>query len=481
MKSFLPRLSVFALALPLAAACGSPIEAIDAVDEQTEAEQTEAEQTEAPAVELAFGQADEEALEQGILFGEAPKRTIIFNLGDGPQRLPVNVDHGWVYFQGDMLLGRVEDVQFVDEVAGIPAKGDRGAHGLAKAALMHLQAWPNGEIPFEIDSVAYPVGTAHGDAIRARIGAAVASVNSNSMIKLRAKGAWDLAFLKITSNPGDPNCNASLGYAAPPVPRVMHLDPACSTGSIIHEFGHAAGLFHEQGRTDRDGSIRVLTNNIVPEQRDQYAIYGMNGINGLDFGSFDFDSIMLYASFNSFSIDPPNLPTMNKRSCAANDFSAACVWTGQRAGFSTRDVAALARQVTGDPWVKFKIRNVQHNQCLRPRSSSTAEGATISVVACDGSARAQRWYTWRRPGMTRDVIVNENSRHCLARDAAGRLIQSRCTGGDSAKQFGFVGLGIFRGEQLQQSAGRCVSATATDATVSESCADTQSRDFTRDL
>jgi hypothetical protein len=60
------------------------------------------------------------------------------------------------------------------------------------------------------------------------------------------------------------------------------------------------------------------------------------------------------------------------------------------------------------------------------------------------------------------------------------LIQTRCTSTDAARQFQFVGLGLFRGEQLQQSGGRCVFATSTDATVSNSCADTTSREFTRD-
>ena len=82
--------------------------------------------------------------------------------------------------------------------------------------------------------------------------------------------------------------------------------------------------------------------------------------------------------------------------------------------------------------------------------------------------------------LARDVIVNENSRHCLARNAAGTLIQTRCNTVDAARQFEFVGLGLFRGEQLRQSGGRCVFATSTDATVSNSCADTTSREFTRD-
>jgi hypothetical protein len=454
------------------AACGEP----DAALETAASEAAAPEALEVDHDDHDHGHEDEH-LELAELFHDGPTRFARIDLfGSGPQLLPVTVRDGGVYFQGDMLLGREGDVTLVDAAPEAATKGAFGAPGGAlKSAVSHRNPWPNGEIVFQIDSAAFPAGSA----MRTRIDQAIANVNANTMIKLRAKGAADLAFLRITSHPDGVTCSSFLGFAPPPVPMLMQLGPDCSVGNIMHEFGHSAGLMHEQSRADRDDHIRVRLENIQDDKEAQFRTYAFDGIAGLDVGSFDFGSLMMYGSFTGFENNPAQ-PAMNKRSCAANDFSAACVWTGQRNAFSSTDAAGLARQVTGDPMLKFKIRNVGVNQCLRPTGGSTAEGVAIDVVACNSEHKSQRWYTWRRPGMARDVVVNEHSRHCLARNAAGTLVQSRCTGVESAKQFVFTGLGLFRGEQLQQSGGRCVVATATGATVSTSCADTQSREFTRD-
>lgn len=71
----------------------------------------------------------------------------------------------------------------------------------------------------------------------------------------------------------------------------INLALGCSTGSTIHEIGHAVGLWHEQSRIDRDEFVTIHYENIVPE-----AIFNFNQhiTDGEDIGIYDYDSVMHY-------------------------------------------------------------------------------------------------------------------------------------------------------------------------------------------
>ena len=65
----------------------------------------------------------------------------------------------------------------------------------------------------------------------------------------------------------------------------------CSVGSVIHEIGHAVGLFHEHTRTDRDSFITVQWDNIVSGKEFNFDILEAGAE---DLGSYDYDSVMHY-------------------------------------------------------------------------------------------------------------------------------------------------------------------------------------------
>lgn len=73
--------------------------------------------------------------------------------------------------------------------------------------------------------------------------------------------------------------------------QAIRLATGCSTGSIIHEIGHAVGLWHEQSREKRDDFIKVLLDNVVPEYRHNF---NQHITDGDDIGPYDYCSIMHY-------------------------------------------------------------------------------------------------------------------------------------------------------------------------------------------
>lgn len=113
--------------------------------------------------------------------------------------------------------------------------------------------------------------------------------------------------------------------------QIISVDPRYfSTGSVIHEIGHAVGLIHEQKRPDRDTYITVNYSNIRPNWTSQYDKCTGCTANG----TFDFNSIMLYgANASSSVVYNTSIPAMTKKN--------GTTWTAQRSYLSTGDKAAI--------------------------------------------------------------------------------------------------------------------------------------------
>src|SRR5262249_26291959 len=86
-------------------------------------------------------------------------------------------------------------------------------------------------------------------------------------------------------------CSSSVGRRGGQ--QFVNLASSCGTGNTIHEIGHVVGLWHEQSRADRDLSIIVYYENIRAGYASQFTPYSV----GVDYGDFDFGSIMLYSSY----------------------------------------------------------------------------------------------------------------------------------------------------------------------------------------
>jgi hypothetical protein len=181
--------------------------------------------------------------------------------------------------------------------------------------------WPNGIMPFEIDATDFPLGSAE----RTTIQNAINHWNQNTIIRLQPRrGERDFVrFVAVTQG-----CSSPIGRQGGMQTIGCNL-MNFGEGNIIHEIGHAVGLFHEHVRQDRDDHVAVHFDNIEPGQEHNFQ---QQNDRARDVGPYDYSSIMHYGP-RGFALDS----TQNTIT-APSPFDTVI---GQRNGLSSGDIAGV--------------------------------------------------------------------------------------------------------------------------------------------
>jgi len=249
-----------------------------------------------------------------------PRAVVNFRLpgADRASRIPVQVIDGLLIAEGDIVLG--------------PAPQPHMLMGLQDES----GYWPGGVIPYEVAS-------GFSSTMRSRIETGIEWLNTQTnLLLVERTGESDYVRVRTASG-----CWSRVGMQGG---RQDIGLGNCSTGSVAHEFLHAAGFWHEQSRSDRDDHVNILWDNIIDDTDDNCWSCNFNKRDdvGADIGEYDYGSIMHYGH-NFFGRTDPDT---GQRMTTIETLEPG-VTIGQRSQLSPLDIAGVNSVYSAQDCIRF--------------------------------------------------------------------------------------------------------------------------------
>ncbi len=208
-------------------------------------------------------------------------------------------DGSTVVYQADNIGGY--SVAEEDILLGVAPDPDSIIQNRGSGIFIATSRWHDGIVPFQFASNLTDATT------RARSLQAIEHWNSNSSIRLveRTSNNKDSFedYLEFTKSSGCASYVGRLGGR-----QEIWVSDTCSSGSMVHEIGHALGLLHEHTRNDRDQYIMVNYDNIAEGRVHNFAI---PTANDKDYGEYDYASIMHYGAYFFSTNGSPTISPYN--------------------------------------------------------------------------------------------------------------------------------------------------------------------------